>query len=114
MPEKTYLPFNLSEISDPGSRSFLINDTASELAGFVVRKGQQLFAYRNQCPHTGVTLNWAEDVFLDVHDSQIQCATHGALFTIEEGLCTWGPCVGESLQRLVIKIDNGGKIFIEI
>ena len=114
MPKKVYLPFSFNEVSDPGSRAFSINDKTSELAGFVVRKGQDLFGYQNQCPHTGVTLNWTEDVFLDADDSQIQCAMHGALFTIEEGRCTWGPCLGESLEKLELQIDSRGKIFIEI
>jgi len=114
MSKKIYLPFSLNDIPDPGSRSFSINDERSEIAGFVVHKGQQLFAYHNQCPHTGVTLNWTENVFLDADDSQIQCAMHGALFTIEEGRCIWGPCLGESLEKLEIEVDHSGSIFIEV
>ena len=84
---KIYLPFVVDEIADPGSRSFSVRNKVEELTGFVVRKGQHIYAYKNQCPHTGVTLNWSEDVFLNCEENLIQCGVHGALFSIEGGLC---------------------------
>ncbi|MFO7604032.1 MAG: Rieske 2Fe-2S domain-containing protein, partial [Gammaproteobacteria bacterium] len=70
-------------------------------------------AYRNQCPHTGVALNWQEDVFLDSRDELIQCAMHGALFVPETGRCIWGPCQGQVLQKLHAVTDSAGRIYIE-
>ena len=36
----------------------------------------------------------------------ILCATHGALFRIEDGHCLSGPCVGESLTPLPVSIEG--------
>lgn len=78
-----------------------------ELAGqslFVVNKDGSYFAYRNSCPHLGIELNWNEHVFLDLDKAFIQCSTHGALFTIEDGLCVAGPCNGQALQALNLTV----------
>ena len=52
---------------------------------FVVHKQGRLFAYRNSCPHTGGPLDWVPDQFLNLDGDLIQCATHDALFRIEDG-----------------------------
>ncbi len=39
-------------------------------------------------------LNWTPDRFLDLERKQIICATHGAVFCIDDGLCVGGPCKG--------------------
>ena len=67
---------------------------------FVIRWGESVYAYRNRCPHLGLPLNWLPDQFLDIDGELIQCSSHGALFTIEQGRCVAGPCAGQSLQAL--------------
>ena len=67
------------------------------LDGFLVRHGGRVLAYVDSCPHTGAPLNWEPDRFLDIDQRYIQCATHGALFRIDDGLCVQGPCAGQSL-----------------
>jgi len=64
---------------------------------FAVKKANQLYVYKNACPHIGVGLDWVEDQFLDASHTMIQCANHGALFVIETGLCVAGPCTGRHL-----------------
>ncbi len=39
-------------------------------------------------------LNWTPDRFLDLERKQIICATRGAVFRIDDGLCVDGPCEG--------------------
>lgn len=71
---------------------------------FAIKKDGQVYLYRNQCPHLGVELNWQEDQFLDMDNALIQCATHGALFIIEDGECVAGPCQGQVLTAVPFKI----------
>ncbi len=78
---------------------------------FVVRKGGSLFAYRNSCPHLGVSLNWHPDDFLDAEGELIQCSTHGALFLIDSGECVSGPCLGKLLVKQKV-IERNGSIFL--
>lgn len=73
----------------------------------LIRQGREVMAYRNECPHLGIELNFQPDVFLDTEHRYIQCANHGALFQIEDGLCVFGPCQGASLTPLSVQlIDN--------
>lgn len=98
----------LDEIADPGSRGFELKLGPENLLRlFVVRKDQVLMAYRNKCPHTGAPLEWLPDRFLDMDNSFIQCAIHGALFQPEDGYCLRGPCVGQHLQVLNIELVDG-------
>lgn len=73
-----------------------------------LRKNGEVYVYRNLCPHQGVSLEWVPDQFLDVDKAFIQCATHSALFRIENGLCVQGPCQGDSLEAVDFQISHGG------
>jgi nitrite reductase/ring-hydroxylating ferredoxin subunit len=75
---------------------------------FAVRRDGQVYVYINRCPHRGVGLEWTPDQFLDPSNSLIQCATHGALFLIEDGECVAGPCAGQSLTRVDSREDAQG------
>ena len=98
----------LSEIGDPGSRGFEFDEgEPSPLRLFVVHKDGLLATYRNRCPHTGAPLEWLPDQFLDIDNSFIQCAIHGALFRPEDGYCLRGPCVGQSLESLELEVIDG-------
>ncbi len=98
----------LHEIDDPGTRGFEIDlDDTRSIRLFVVRRGELLAAYRNNCPHTGAPLEWLPDQFLDLGNSFIQCAIHGALFRPEDGYCVRGPCIGQSLRRLTLDVRDG-------
>ena len=74
---------------------------------FVVRRGTQVFAYRNHCPHTGSPLDWQPDQFLNLDRTLIQCATHMALFRIDDGRCVSGPCKGEALTPVALSVVDG-------
>jgi nitrite reductase/ring-hydroxylating ferredoxin subunit len=75
---------------------------------FLIYHANKVFSYANRCPHTGVNLDWVPHQFLDVNNQFIQCATHGALFNIENGHCFRGPCVGDQLQTIesVVEKEN--------
>ena len=94
---------NESDIAINTSRGFDIG----EHAVVIIRNCAGIFAYRNSCPHRGIRLEWQPDTFLDVEKQFIQCATHGALFTIEEGECVAGPCPGEKLEQIELDIKEG-------
>lgn len=46
------------------------------------------------------------DQFLNLDGDLIQCATHDALFRLEDGVCIAGPCAGRSLTRLRVEVCN--------
>lgn len=62
-------------------------------------------AYLNLCRHLPVPLDAASRDFL--RDGQLQCATHGARYRLEDGVCVSGPCQGSALHALELGIENG-------
>jgi len=95
----------LDDIADGGCKGFG-DGTASSL--FAVRQGDEVFVYRNCCPHAGAPLNWMPDRFLNREKTLIICAAHGALFNIESGQCVAGPCPGQYLTSVPAEIRDGG------
>lgn len=90
-------------LANQQAAEFSLDDTP----GFVISHQGELRAYVNRCPHLGIELNWRPGRFLDAEQCFIQCATHGALFTLDKGLCVAGPCQGEALLQLDARIDQG-------
>jgi len=97
----------LDALPDPGSKSFTIERSGEPQEIFVVRRGDHAFAYANRCPHVGTPLDWQPDVFLNHARTLIQCATHGALFRIDDGFCIAGPCRDERLTPVGLNIIDG-------
>jgi nitrite reductase/ring-hydroxylating ferredoxin subunit len=96
----------LDDLAVPGAKGFYVGDGEWPFRGFVVRKGREIFAYANICPHRRHPLDLLPDAFL-VEDGQlIRCASHGALFSPETGLCLTGPCSGRSLMKLESRLDS--------
>jgi nitrite reductase/ring-hydroxylating ferredoxin subunit len=93
----------LDDIEEGRAKGFDIGNKSL----FAVRKDDQLHVYYNCCPHLGTPLEWLEDEFMDPDGAFIQCATHGALFNIEDGLCIHGPCKGKSLRPIPYETGNG-------
>lgn len=97
---------SLKRIPDPGSLGITLQHTKEKLDIFLIRKDGQVFGYLNRCPHTGVNLDWQPHQFLDITEGFIQCATHGALFRIEDGYCLRGPCAGQSLESIDVVLEG--------
>ena len=101
----------LAELGDPGSRAFAIaiglERGAWPLQGFVARRGRELRAYVNRCPHQGHPLNLRPHEFLTPNRSLLLCNSHGALFEVATGLCVAGPCVGAQLTPVPIIVRGG-------
>lgn len=97
----------LAEIENPGCREFQIGEGDWPFRGFVVREGDKVYAYQNYCAHVGHQLNWMPDGFLTKDRSSIICASHGAQYEIDTGLCFRGPCIGKSLRSVDLDIRDG-------
>ena len=96
----------LDEIPDGGAKRF--PPKPGEFTGlFAVRRGSAVHVYVNACPHIGTPLDWTPDRFLSADGRHLICATHGAQFTLETGLCISGPCRGDSLTRIETVIQDG-------
>lgn len=100
------------EIAEAASRGF---DPLGEGRDtmFVVRHQDQLYGWRNACPHYDFArMNWRKDAFLDADGTRIVCAAHGALFMPDTGTCILGPCLGQSLTPVPLTL-RGGDVLID-
>jgi nitrite reductase/ring-hydroxylating ferredoxin subunit len=99
---------NQDSLSDPGSLGFSVEHNSRTIEGFIVKNDGSYYAYSNSCPHTGSPLDWVDHQFLDIDETLIQCAVHDARFIIDTGECVFGPCPGESLEKLDILVQQDG------
>jgi len=83
------------------------------LPAFVVRHGGQVHAYLNKCPHQGVELDWMEGEFFDAEKVYLICATHGAIFAPDSGLCVEGPCFRRTLVRIAVTEQAGQVVLLD-
>jgi nitrite reductase/ring-hydroxylating ferredoxin subunit len=96
----------LEEIPDGSARGFPA--APGGFTGlFAVRRGEKVFVYVNSCPHIGLPLEPLPDRFLDTKKQVIICSAHGARFRIEDGICVTGPCIGEALEAVPVRIEEG-------
>jgi len=102
---------HLDDLPDGGARGFDPRGSGGDTL-FVVRRGRTLRAYANACPHDGTPLPWRKDAFLDAAGAHIVCASHGALFDPETGICTLGPCLGDALAALPLHLTPDGELHV--
>lgn len=76
------------------------------------RDGDRVRAWLNVCPHAGRRLDWAPGQFLKSKDGLLVCAAHGASFELVNGDCVAGPCRGESLRAVAVRVRDG-QVFLE-
>lgn len=97
----------LDDVAEGGSAGFLADTPAGRRFYLAVRRGGNVHIYVNSCPHLGTPLDFAPGRFLNREKTHILCATHGALFRIDDGYCVSGPCAGKSLQAVPFTIRDG-------
>jgi nitrite reductase/ring-hydroxylating ferredoxin subunit len=74
---------------------------------WLTRNGREdvLRGFVNKCPHMGLPLETFPDRFLSADGERLICSAHGAQFDFD-GACFVGPCKGEHLYPLDLRIEN--------
>jgi nitrite reductase/ring-hydroxylating ferredoxin subunit len=92
----------------PGTvRKFWLICQKYRLDAFLINDRGSFHAYVNRCRHMPTPLDFVRDEFVSDDGRFLRCYTHGALYEFSTGLCVDGPCKGESLFRLPVRIDRG-------
>lgn len=68
------------------------------------RKGLEVHAYVNRCPHFSLPLNSRPNEFLLLPDGCLMCAYHSTVFRLDDGHCIDGPAVGLGLDRVPVQL----------
>ena len=91
----------------PGSvKKFWLICQKYRLDAFLINDSGSYHAYVNRCRHMPTPLDFVRDEFLSDDGKFLRCYTHGALYEFATGLCIDGPCKGESLYRLPVRVDR--------
>jgi nitrite reductase/ring-hydroxylating ferredoxin subunit len=92
----------------PGSvKKFWLICQKYRLDAFLINDRGSFHAYVNRCRHMPTPLDFVRDEFISDDGRFLRCYTHGALYEFATGLCIDGPCKGESLYRLPVRVDRG-------
>src|SRR5919108_1243974 len=100
----------IAKVADlaPGSvKKFWLICQKYRLDAFLINDHGCFHAYVNRCRHMPTPLDFVRDEFLSDDGRFLRCYTHGALYEFSTGLCVDGPCKGETLFRLPVRIDHG-------
>lgn len=101
------IPFPLCRVEDIPDNGAISVHVDSSTGGFdiiLLREGEAIFGYHNECPHQGRSLDYAPGKFL-IKDGCIMCAVHGALFKVRSGERVAGPC-STGLVRVPIRVEG--------
>ena len=95
----------VGDIPDGGAIGVRVPSSTGGFDLILLRLGERVFAYHNECPHAGRNLDYAPGQFL-VKDARIVCAVHGATFAVDSGACLGGPC-RSGLVSMPIDVVDG-------
>ncbi len=85
---------------------FVAERDGRTLSCFAVAFDGGVHAYVNFCPHRGTELDWQPGEVFEESGLYLICATHGALFEADSGLCVGGPCHGAHLTSVPLAFDG--------
>jgi nitrite reductase/ring-hydroxylating ferredoxin subunit len=78
----------------------------------LVRRGTELRAYANACPHQWLPLTYRSPKILSADGKRLRCSNHGALFRVEDGSPV-GPAVAPcGLETVPVAIDGEGQVVV--
>lgn len=97
----------LAELKPVDAVPLDLPDEPALQAIILVREGAQLRAFENSCPHKGTTLDNPLGAVLDAAHAHLVCATHGARFRLADGVCISGPCLGQALKPVALRLHDG-------
>ncbi|HYC04058.1 MAG TPA: Rieske 2Fe-2S domain-containing protein [Azospirillaceae bacterium] len=63
-------------------------------------------AYLNNCPHMDARLDGGRGQVRRKRD-HLFCIHHSATFEVGTGKCIWGPCAGEGLEPVAVRVEDG-------
>jgi nitrite reductase/ring-hydroxylating ferredoxin subunit len=91
----------------PGSiKKFWLICQKYRIDAFLINYEGRFHAYVNRCRHMTTPLDFVRYQFFTDDGRHLICMTHGALYDPENGLCVDGPCKGQSLYSLPVRVDG--------
>src|SRR5207248_9831455 len=96
----------VAEVPPGTTKKFRLECDGRRVNGLVVNHDGAIHAWLNRCPHVGTPLDLWDNEFFSEDARTLVCATHGAVFEPDSGRCVAGPCTGDHLRALPLRIDG--------
>jgi nitrite reductase/ring-hydroxylating ferredoxin subunit len=93
---------SLEAVPDGGCKELRYGSGDEAFRLLLYRRGKDVRAYINSCPHFALPLNANSDTFFLLENARIMCAWHCAVFRLEDGYCEEGPAQGLALDRVPV------------
>lgn len=102
----------LDDIKDGAAKGFDFGEGREIFRMLVARRDTTVYGYLNECPHAFTPLDFMPDEFMDMGGEYLNCATHGALFNVDDGLCIAGPCRDQYLTAIAVKLKGDDVVVV--
>jgi len=97
----------LETVPDGGCHEVRFGPADSAFCVLLFRRGVDVRAYVNSCPHFSMPLNAHPDEFILLQHERIMCAWHCAVFRLQDGHCIEGPAQGMGLDPVPVELLDG-------
>lgn len=99
---------SVDAVPEEGSVLFQVrpDDDGEVREAILLRSADDVVAWQNYCQHfTHIRLDKGGGA--PVRNGEIVCTNHGAMFEIDSGVCTYGPCEGAFLNGIDVRVEDG-------
>jgi nitrite reductase/ring-hydroxylating ferredoxin subunit len=102
VPEDSTFLFTVRNVGGESSP----DETGDRREAILLREDNDVVGWLNYCRHfTHIRLDKGPGA--ERRDGEVLCTNHGAMFDVESGLCTHGPCEGAYLEGIEVRVENG-------
>jgi nitrite reductase/ring-hydroxylating ferredoxin subunit len=105
---------NVADVPESGSLLVTLrrSETGEREEGILLRTGEEVRCWRNYCQHlTHVRLDKGDGV--PTRNGELVCTNHGAMFDVDTGHCTYGPCEGAYLDAVEVAVEDGAVCLVD-
>lgn len=103
----------LDAIADSSVREFQFGEGRRVFSMLVVRRGDDVRAYVNACPHVWLPLTFRSDRLLSGDGERLVCSNHLAQFAVDDGRALSGPVErGCGLAAIPVLVNGDRDIVI--
>ena len=96
----------VGEVAPGAVKKFGLICEKYRIDAFLINYRGDFRAYVNRCRHMTTPLDFVRYQFFTDDGRHLICMTHGALYDPESGLCVDGPCKGQALYPLPVRIEG--------
>lgn len=105
-PASGALLLRIADLGETEARAVDFRQGEALFSLVVVRRGDLVVAYENDCPHARQPMERPDGRVVMLERRYLVCSAHGASFRIEDGVCVGGPA-RSGLTPFPVEIRNG-------